>query len=359
MLGCHQTQEKALRVNEYGLSNCPSYCTPQVYAIHRLLEAPCIDGLILDDEWGEAPWSDPLVPSVKNGMDYPSNGASYKLGIKGDSLYLCAIVHDRHIWAVNDICQSYFFEDNFLEFYLDADKDEADYVVLKINALGNFCGEYRNRNNTEPILRFSLLDKPHGRCSVSVEGTLNNPLDNDEYWSFECVVPLFLQVDSVNLLQAHHSWNVNVQRTHWPFVVVSGLYKKMLNPHTGKKYPGEKWVWSFLDESSIYNPELWGVWYFNDHNLSEGEKKQQQYVEEVRWELRNIYYAQQAYLKRYGRFSKKVVGLKDVGLKVSQLRYDLHMKVQDSTFEIDIVNAEIEARYVINQEGKIWQEKLL
>ncbi|MGQ1784399.1 MULTISPECIES: carbohydrate-binding family 9-like protein [unclassified Saccharicrinis] len=357
MLGCQKPQEKVYSINEYGLPNCPGYCTPKVYAVHTLSGTPTIDGYISDDEWGNTPWSEPLVSSVKNGMANPAYSTRYKLGTKGDSLYFSAIVYDRHIWAVNDICQSYFFEDNFLELYLDADNDEKDYVVLKINALGNLCGEYWNRNNDKPLSRFSLLDMSHGRCSVFIDGTVNNPKDNDRYWSFECAVPLNLQVDSLTLLQPHTTWNVNVQRTYWPSVVVAGLYKKMLNPHTGKKYPGEKWVWSFLDENNINTPELWGEWHFNTLNQTSQEISRQQFERQVRWELRNIYYAQQRHLKRYGRFSRKVAGLTDVGLKLPKLLYKPNINTGSEVYEAHIYDAATGTKFTINHEGKVWKEQ--
>ncbi len=356
IVGCEKSPVETGILNEYGLADSPSFCTPQIYSVNKLLTSPHIDGIISEKEWGDVPWSSPFVSEIKNGNINSSYNTKFKIGIRNDSIYFSAIVFDNHIWAVNDICQSYFFDDNFLELYIDIDEDEFDYVVFKINALGNLCGEYRQTINNKPLSRFSLLEMSNARCAVFVDGTLNNPDDIDKYWSVECAIPLDLQIDAQTILKQKNIWNVNVQRTFWSAVVVGGLYKKMLNPETGKKYLGEKWVWSFLDENSIHSPELWGEWHFNKLNQSAKELSRLEFERQIKWELRNIYYAQNLYHIKHHKFALKVAKLKDVGLDINKLLYKPEINGDKEKFEAIVFDLSSNTKFIINQYGKLIKE---
>jgi len=357
LIGCKEAPSNLGIKNEYGLSESPNYCTPQIYSVNKLISPPNIDGVILKDEWDKVPWSSSFVSEIKNGNNNPSHNTKFKLGIINDSLYVSAIVFDKHICATNDICQSYFFDDNFLEFFIDVDEDEYDYVVIKINAFGNLCGEYRQRNHNEPLRRFSWLEICGAKCSVFVDGTINNPKDTDNYWSIECALPMNQKLDTLTLLKPKDIWNVNVQRTYWPSTVVSGLYKKILNPKTGKKYPGEKWLWSFLEENDINTPELWGEWHFNTLNKTNKRDHQLQFERQVKWELRNIYYAQKFHLKLHRKYARKTAALKNVGLKPNKLLYNPTIKAKADKYKAFIFDSSTRTRFYINQDGKVWKEK--
>ncbi len=354
LVGCKKSPQIIKNRNEYGLPNYPTYCHPKTHPVNLISLPPQIDGIISDKEWQEIPWSDTFVSEVKNGEVDPNYLTKYKVAVYNDSIYFAAVVFDKHIWAVNDICESYFFEDNFLEIYIDSDQNEFDYTILKINALGHLCGEYRQINQAKPISRFSLLDKPYGRCSIDVEGTINNPEDIDEYWTVECVLPISLTIDSIEILSPKSVWNVNVQRIHWPSVIVSGLYKKLLNPKTGKKYLGEKWIWSFMNEYKMNTTELWGEWHFKQHSYDHKELNRIQFERQVKWELRNIFYAQQIHYEKHERYARKIAGLKDVGLKLSKLLYKPDINSSRKKYTASIYDSSSGTKFLINNEGKIW-----
>lgn len=355
LAGCNDAPETDHKRNQFGLPNCPDYCIPKIYNVNTMNTIPNIDGIINDNEWQNIDWSEQLVSEFKNGNTEPQFSSKYKLGINNDTLYFAAIIYDQHIWSVNDICQSYFFDDNFLELFIDDNNTELDYVVLKMNALGNLCGEYRTSTNEKPLLRFPLLDNSLARCAVHVEGTLNNPKDLDNYWAVECAIPLNLQIEGHTFLKPNTQWNTNVRRLHWPTTVVSGVYKKMLNPETGKKYESEKWVWSFLNENSIHNPELWGEWNFNANGQTAEQINLLQSQRRIKWELRNVYYAQQMHLKKHKRYARKLAGLEGVGLESSEFSYKVNIDVKNDTFKASIKGEEPNTNYLINQEGKVWQ----
>ena len=317
--GCKTEPKKVSNTNKYGLPDTPNYCTPKTYSVQQFAQTPVIDGIIDDQAWNNIHWSAPLVSELKNGSSELAYTTKYKLGRTEDSLYFSAVVSDQHISAVEDICQSYFFDDNFVELYIDANGDEFDYAVLKVNALGVFCGEYWKRDQIKPIMRFSLLENQRARCSIHIQGTVNNPHDLDDFWSVECAIPTNLKIDSFQVLSPHPIWNVNVQRKQWPTTIVAGLYKKLLNPDTGKKYPGEQWVWSFMNECNIHTPELWGKWILDPSRQNSANLNQIQSESVIKWELRNIYYAQKLYFQKHHRYARKVAGLKDAGLKLSEL----------------------------------------
>ncbi len=350
---CNEASEKVESRNEYGLPNHPSYISPKLYNIYPLAKAPVIDGIILDDEWKDIPWSKTLVSEADNNIATADYSTKYKLARSSDSLYFAAVIFDQHIWSRHDICESYFFDDNFIELYIDADADEYDYVVLKINALGDFCGEYRNRDSIAPLLRFSLLDENTARCKVFVEGSINNPSDLDTYWSVECSIPFNFILDDKNILKPIEMWKANVQRIHWSSVIVSGIYKKLIDPETGIKYPGDKWVWNYMDENSIYTPEFWGEWHLLNLNKTNQAINQQEFERKVKWELRNIYYAQQLHYKKHNRYAHKIAGLKDTGLDLSSMMFKPKIQARNKSYSATILNSNTGLSYSINEKGKL------
>lgn len=226
--GCNKSNHTDIK-NQYGLALSPPYYSPQVYYCHPLTCIPKIDGIISNEEWDEVDWSNSLISSISNESPVSNCISKFKLAYANDSLYFAAIVHSDHIWSTVDICESNFFDDNFLKLAIDYDNDEFDYLILKFNALGNFCGEYWNTNNIQPLSKFSLIENQKARCAVYVKGTVNNPKDIDQFWTIEAAIPLDLKLNGVSFIKPNNSWKINVQRTRWISVIVSGIYKKVIN----------------------------------------------------------------------------------------------------------------------------------
>lgn len=251
------------------------------------------------------------------------------------------------------IYESYFFDDNFLELVIDYDNDEFDYLILKFNALSNFCGEYYHSNKKKPLFKFSLLDDRMARCAVYVNGTVNNPKDIDEFWIVEASIPLNLEFGGIQLLKPNKNWKINVRRTRWTSVIVSGIYKKIINSDTGKKYPGQQWIWNNMGENPINMVELWGECQFETNNSTSDWEDQILENRKIKWELRNVFYAQQLHLKKHGRYARKVAGLKDVGFDLSSLIYRPGIQLTDEGFKVSIQNTKTREMWMINETGKI------
>ncbi|TLX75355.1 hypothetical protein E9993_10695 [Labilibacter sediminis] len=354
-VACLSSSEDEIK-NQYGLMMVPHYYNPRVYDCKMLPGKPLIDGKINREEWDDINWSESFVSMV----DAESPGSSYttkfKLAYADDSLFFCAEVHDDHIWSTKDLCESYFFEDNFLELAIDCNNDEFDYLTIKFNAQGNCCAEYCNVKSSEPQSKFSLIQDNQVRCAVHINGTLNNPEDSDKFWSVEAAIPLNLKLNEIHLLRPSSIWKINVCRTRWTSTVVSGIYKKMINSQTGKKYPGEEWVWSPMAGYPVNMVELWGECHFGSDDMTYALKQQINHQREIKWELRNVYYAQHIHFNKHKRYAKKVAGLKDIGFDLSALIYKPDIKSSKKGFTIEIKDPQTHKQWRIDDEGRISSE---
>ena len=80
------------------------------------------------------------------------------------------------------------FHDNDFEVFLDPDGDHADYLELEVNALGTpwdlrLAYPYRAGGGELPYTVEGL------RVGVHVDGTLNDPSDEDRGWSVTLAWP--------------------------------------------------------------------------------------------------------------------------------------------------------------------------
>ena len=87
-----------------------------------------------------------------------------------------------------------------------------------------------------------------------------------------------------------------------------GAFRKRLRPGTDTPLPEDNWVWAPTGVVNIHYPELWSFVFFagedqqaNDFAIPENEFR--------KWELRKLYYAQQAYLDKHGRYTDDLAAL--------------------------------------------------
>jgi hypothetical protein len=348
-VSCSKTIEKG---NQYGLPLSPEYYQPEEYYCESAPLAPVVDGVLSSEEWDDFSWSSPFVSSVNEESVVDMFSTLFKVLYHNDTLYFAARLNENHIWAVHDDCISSRQEDNFLEIFIDSDSDEFDFLCIKVNAFGSVCGEYRTIESKEPLQYFSLKDTLI-RCGVYVNGTLNDPGDEDEYWTVELAIPINLSIGENKVLNPAAIWKFNILRTRWQYVIVSGYYKQILDADTGEKYLGDQWIWSPIGSNSIHHPELWGECNF----LALYPHKQQSvnplHIRQIKWELRNVFYAQHLHFKKHGRYAHKLAGLKDVGFDLSALHFKPKVHVRRQHFNVIIEDKYSGKRWVINQVGQV------
>ncbi len=354
-IGCSCSDESTDVVNEYGLPFLPSVYNPSNYYCATIQVSPIIDGMDLNKEWESVAWSELFVSCVDAKVPAKKYASSFKMAYCNDSIYFLVKINESHIWAANSICGSPYLNDNFLKVYIDSNNDEFDYLVIKVNAFGRLCAEYCNVANDQPIHRISLIEECGARSKVFVDGTLNNSGDIDKYWQAEFAIPINIRIKDKVLLTPSSCWKLNVERTQWQTVIVAGIYKKVIDPSNGELFCGESWDWSNMWGNKINKIELWGDCIFPQF-VQGDEISDFARSKKIKWELRNVFYAQHLHHKKHGRYANKIAGLKDVGFDLSALHFKPKIKVNKGKFIASIIDSESDYIWFITSQGRLSSE---
>ena len=239
---------------------------PREYDAPPAVSPPAIDGSLDDAVWREAPWTEPFVDI--RGPDWPDPyfGTRAKIAWDERFLYVGAELEEPHLWATLADRDAILYREHDFEVFLDPDGDGLSYYELEINALGTefdlFLDKpYRRKGKADIAWDIEGL-----RTAVRLEGTLNDPSDEDTGWSVEIAIPWSAlrppdvpAEEVAGVPQPGDAWRVNFSRVQWPLIVVEGAYRKAREPVDWSDHPEDNWVWSPQGEIDMHIPEMWGV----------------------------------------------------------------------------------------------------
>ena len=223
---------------------------PKGYVCLRTPHPPRLDGR-LTGEWDRAPWTDDFV-DIADGPK-PRFRTRAKMLWDDHALYLGAEMEEPHVWGTLTQRDSVIFHDNDFEAFLDPDGDHADYLELEVNALGTpwdlrLPHPYRAGGGETPYTIEGL------RVGVLVDGTLNDPADEDRGWSVTMAWPwsdLRAWCRGACPPKEGDVWRINFSRVEWRHDVVHGAYRR-------RDGPEDNWVWSPQGAVDMHLPWMWG-----------------------------------------------------------------------------------------------------
>ncbi len=230
---------------------------------------PAIDGSLDDAAWRAAPWTEPFVDIRGEGWPEPRLRTRAKIVWDERFLYVGAELEEPHLWATLAERDAILYREHDFEVFLDPDGDGLAYYELEINALGTEFDLFLDR----PYRRKGKADVGWDieglRTAVRLDGTLNDPADEDTGWSVEIAIPWSAlhppgapadaAVETVAAPRPGDVWRVNFSRVQWPLTVVDGQYRKVREPADWSDHPEDNWVWSPQGEIDMHIPERWGV----------------------------------------------------------------------------------------------------
>ena len=239
---------------------------PREYEAPAAACPPAIDGSLDDAAWFTAPWTEPFVDIRGGGRPDPRLRTRAKIVWDERFLYVGAALEEPHLWATLAERDAILYREHDFEVFLDPDGDGLAYYELEINALGTefdlFLDKPYRRNGRADI----AWDMEGLRTAVHLDGTLNDPSDQDAGWSVEMAIPWSAlrppgaPADAaVAAPRPGDAWRVNFSRVQWPLVVVAGEYRRRREPVDWSDHPEDNWVWSPQGEIDMHIPEKWGV----------------------------------------------------------------------------------------------------
>jgi hypothetical protein len=282
--------------------------TPKSYRCVRAQSAPHINGRLDKPFWADASWTDDFVDIQGDPLPTPRYRTRAKMLWDEHCLYIGAELEEPHVWGTLTEHDSVIFHDNDFEVFLDPDGDNHNYVELEINALNttwDLLLPKPYRDGGPAVNGFEL----HGlQTAVWVDGTANDPSDEDRGWTVEIAIPWSAIRDVAGCPcppSAGDHWRINFSRVQWEHTVQDGRYIKI----PGK--PEDNWVWSPQGVIDMHRPERWGILHFAESasdvllpypGLSEREA------------LMDIYHRQVEFRKKRSRWA---LGLAELDLATS------------------------------------------
>lgn len=244
---------------------------PRRYECRRV-DAPLpVDGSLRADGWEALPWTDDFVDITGDDALRPHFRTRAKMGWNDEFFYVGAEMEEPHVWGTITKKNAVIFEDNDFEVFIDPDGDGLNYYEFEINALGTIWELSLPKPygaGGKPILGCNMEGL---RCGVAVDGTLNDPSDEDKGWSVAVAFPWAglarYNKERPTPPQPGDMWKLNFSRVQWKHEIIDGRYVRIpphgtplaesLNPEE-QEHPEDNWVWSPQGAVNMHLPAHWG-----------------------------------------------------------------------------------------------------
>jgi len=257
IIGCHNQDSIEVDLAK-------SLIIPKKYTVNYSKSDMIIDGRDDELEWKNAKKTSDFIDISNNNK--PLQNTYMKMLWDNKNLYIYARLYEKHIWGDITKRDAVIFKNNDFEVFIKPTHLYNNYGELEINALGTVWD--------------LLLDKPYRlggkantkwnidnlKSDVFISGTINNPSDEDNYWSCEISIPLneILKINGPNYdnVKSGDIWRANFSRVQWEHDLIDGKYsRKKENNKLKREY---NWVWTRQGQINMHIPENWGFIYFNN-----------------------------------------------------------------------------------------------
>ncbi len=305
-------------VNDPVADSFPPRPQPEIYICYRTETPINPDGILNEEAWENAPWSNYFRDIEGSKKPAPWFKTKAKLLWDDDNLYVLAELEEPHIWAKLRQRDTVIFYDNDFEVFIDPDDDTHAYYELEVNALGTAWDLLLLKPYRDGGSAVNGWDIAGLKVGIGVDGTLNNPKDEDKRWILEIAIPhksMKEWRERGKWPNPGDHWRLGFSRVEWRTHVENGTYVKDINPATGRPFPEENWVWSPQGRINMHMPEMWGYLQFSGITAVEGTEE---FVPDpdfdLKWALRLIYYAENEYYAKNKKYSDN---LAEIGLTMS------------------------------------------
>ena len=202
---------------------------PEVYGAPLTSGGPTIDGSLDDPAWESAPWTSDFADIRGHDSPSPRHRTRARMMWDDEYLYLAAEMEEPHVWGTLTERDAVIYHDNDFEVFIDPDADTHQYYELEINALGTVWDLMLLKPYRDGGPAIDAWDISGLRTGVAVDGTLNDPRDEDRGWSVEIAIPWDVLQEAAGRPvppQAGDRWRVNFSRVQWRAIVEEGRYAK-------------------------------------------------------------------------------------------------------------------------------------
>lgn len=247
-----ELQDEAVRL----LSHWPDLpVKPKHYACRHISEKIVIDGRLDEPAWRDAKWTDKFVDIEGDAKPSPRFATRAKLMWDDDFLYIAATMDEPHVWGTLTEHDAIVFRDNDFEAFIDPDGDTREYYEIEINPLNTIFDLFLDRAYRDGGQAHHEWNLEGLETAVHIDGTLNNPSDQDRGWSVEMALPWRSLAEYAHKPAPPKEgdvWRMNFSRVEWRTRINGNQYEKIPDSREGN------WVWSPQGAVNMHIPQRWG-----------------------------------------------------------------------------------------------------
>jgi hypothetical protein len=201
---------------------------------------------------------------------------------------------------------------------------------------------------------------PGLQTAVSVQGTINNPRDQDKGWTIEIAIPWEI-VPALNGNKNQpgarprdgDQWRVNFSRVEWRFDVVDGKYIRR------KDRSEDNWVWTPQGAVNMHQPETWGYVQFSTAAPGQATFRPDP-AGPAKHLLHRIYWAQHSFHNEHGRYAGTMAELGLAELGHASVASPPRIEAGADTFQASVAvrrsDGKIE-RWCIREDSRVWLDR--
>ena len=335
---------------------------PKEYVCYRVSGIINIDGRLDEESWQKAAWTDYFIDIEGDLKPAPLFETRVKMLWDDKYLYIGAELREPNLWATLRQRDTVIFRDNDFEVFIDPNGATQPYYETEINALGTVWdlllrAPYRDVEKAA-VNAWDIKDM---KVAVSLHGTLNNPNDVDSGWTVELAFPWAVlgecALDGAPPKDGSQ-WRMNFSRVEWRTRVENGKYVKETDPNSGQTLPEFNWVWSPQGLINMHYPEMWGFVQFSNETVGQGrEVLKWNPIEDAKWGLRKVYYAERQFFIDHGVFTNDFSKLNVSQDPPEGCQWPPEVFVTPSLFEAVVMSDGGKIMAHIEQDGKTWETK--
>lgn len=161
----------------------------RVYQCRRADAEMRIDGRTDESCWETAEIIELVLPVS---LQMPVSRTQARMLYDNAFLYVGFRAYDKDIWSYYTERDSKTCGEDCLEVFVKTHPELEPYYNFEINALGTVYDAYnvkRRAGGDDGNHRWKLWDCEGLMVGISIQGTLNDCSDEDEYWQMELAIP--------------------------------------------------------------------------------------------------------------------------------------------------------------------------
>ena len=335
---------------------------PKHYVCYRADGPIKIDGHLNEPSWKKAKWTSYFVDIQGPSQPLPIYKTRVKMLWDSKYLYIGAKLQEPNLWATLRQRDTVIFDNNDFEVFIDPNGSTQPYYETEINAFGTVWdlllrAPYRDVDKAA----VNAWNDVGLKVGIGLHGTINNPADVDTGWTVEAAFPWsVLGQCAINGAppKEGQQWRINFSRVEWHLGVKNGAYYKERDPKTGQYLPLYNWVWSPQGIIDMHYPEMWGFVQFSTKKVGEGHDKFIWHnVEDAKWDLRLVYYAERQYFMNHHKFTPDLSKLNIKFIPAKGYILPPKVYVTPDLFEGIIESKDGKKTVHIRQDGMTWITK--